>query len=165
MAPGRPPPPLRDATNGDDVVRLMGGARASLAFTDPPYNVEYGGGAPVKGKRKAIAKDDLGSGFEAFLKKACRNLLEVTDGAVYVCMSFSELHTLQRAFVSAGGHWSTFIIWSKNTFTVGRSDYQRQYEPILYGWREGAKHHCAVTGTRATSGSWTNPWLTPFTPP
>ncbi len=56
-------------------------------------------------------------------------------------MSSSELHTLQRAFVDAGGHWSTFIIWAKNTFTLGRSDYQRQYEPIIYGWREGAKHH------------------------
>lgn len=132
-----------DATNGDDLVRLMDGARASLAFTDPPYNVDYGhhGGAPLKGRRKAIANDDLGSGFEAFLEKACRNLLEVTDGAVYICMSSSELHTLQKSFVAAGGHWSTFIIWAKNTFTVGRSDYQRQYEPILYGWREGAKHH------------------------
>ncbi len=56
-------------------------------------------------------------------------------------MACAELHTLQRAFVDAGGHWSTFIIWSKNTFTLGRSDYQRQYEPLLYGWREGAKHH------------------------
>ncbi len=56
-------------------------------------------------------------------------------------MACAELHTLQRAFVDAGGHWSTFIIWAKNTFTLGRSDYQRQYEPILYGWREGVKHH------------------------
>jgi hypothetical protein len=39
------------------------------------------------------------------------------------------------------GHWSTFIIWAKNTFTMGRADYQRQYEPILYGWREGASHY------------------------
>ena len=67
--------------------------------------------------------------------------MDVTDGAVYICMSSSELHTLQKAFVAAGGHWSTFIIWAKHAFTVGRSDYQRQYEPILYGWREGAKHH------------------------
>ena len=132
-----------DATSPADVARLMDGAKASLAFTDPPYNVDYGnhGGAPKSGRRRAIANDDLGVGFGAFLETACRNLLEVTDGAVYICMSSSELHTLQEAFVSAGGHWSTFIIWAKNTFTVGRSDYQRQYEPILYGWREGAKHH------------------------
>ena len=48
---------------------------------------------------------------------------------------------LQKAFVAAGGHWSTFIIWAKDRFTLGRSDYQRQFEPILYGWPEGAKHH------------------------
>ena len=50
------------------------------------------------------------------------------------------MHTLQRAFREAGGHWSTFVIWAKNTFTMGRSDYQRQYEPILYGWKEGTDH-------------------------
>jgi DNA modification methylase len=52
-------------------------------------------------------------------------------------MSSSELHTLQKAFTDAGGKWSTFIIWAKNTFTLGRADYQRQYEPILYGWKHG----------------------------
>ena len=57
-----------------------------------------------------------------------------------MCMSSSELHTLQTAFKAAGGHWSTFVIWAKNTFTLGRSDYQRQYEPILYGWKEGTDH-------------------------
>jgi DNA modification methylase len=55
-------------------------------------------------------------------------------------MSSSELDTLQKAFREGGGHWSTFIIWAKNTFTLGRADYQRQYEPILYGWPEGNKH-------------------------
>jgi DNA modification methylase len=55
-------------------------------------------------------------------------------------MSSSELHTLQKAFTDAGGKWSTFIIWAKNTFTLGRADYQRQYEPILYGWKQGADH-------------------------
>lgn len=131
-----------DATDREAVQRLMGQSKAALAFTDPPYNVDYGnhGGAPHKGKR-TVANDNLGTEFEPFLEKACRNILEFTDGAVYVCMSSSELHTLQKAFVSAGGHWSTFIIWAKSTFTMGRSDYQRQYEPILYGWREGAKHN------------------------
>src|SRR5437868_13682476 len=56
-------------------------------------------------------------------------------------MSSSELHKLHRAFTEAGGHWSTFIIWAKNNFTLGRSDYQRQYEPILYGWAEGTPHY------------------------
>jgi DNA modification methylase len=68
-------------------------------------------------------------------------MLTVTWGAVYICMSSGELHRLHEAFCSAGGHWSTWIIWAKNTFALGRSDYQRQYEPILYGWREGVRHH------------------------
>jgi DNA modification methylase len=56
-------------------------------------------------------------------------------------MSSSELDTLQKAFREAGGKWSTFIIWAKNTFTLGRSDYQRQFEPLLYGWKDGADHY------------------------
>jgi DNA modification methylase len=56
-------------------------------------------------------------------------------------MSSSELDRLQRAFAAAGGKWSTFIIWAKHVFTLGRADYQRQYEPILYGWHDGAEHY------------------------
>ncbi len=68
-------------------------------------------------------------------------MLSVTKGALYICMSSSEIDTLKRAFQAAGGHWSTFVIWSKSAFTLGRSDYQRQYEPILYGWPEGNRHY------------------------
>ena len=66
-------------------------------------------------------------------------------------MSSSELDTLQRAFRDAGGRWSTFLIWAKNT-TLGRSDYQRQYEPILYGWKEGADHFWC--GARDQGDAW-----------
>ena len=90
---------------------------------------------------RPILNDNLGSGFETFLYDACVNILSVTKGACYVCMSSSELDTLQKAFRAAGGKWSTFIIWAKNTFTLGRADYQRQYEPILYGWKEGSDHY------------------------
>jgi DNA modification methylase len=55
-------------------------------------------------------------------------------------MSCAEVHTLARAFKAAGGHWSTHIVWSKDRFTFGRSDYQRQFEIILYGWKEGGEH-------------------------
>ena len=70
-----------------------------------------------------------------------------------IAMSSSELHTLKQAFCAAGGHWSTFLIWAKDRFTLGRSDYQRQYEPILYGWPEGKPHYWAGAGIRATSGA------------
>lgn len=129
-----------DSTVLADVEKVLGGTAADMCFTDSPYNVDYG--APGKGgKGRRILNDALGGGFRQFLYDACVNILSVTKGAVYMCMSSSELHTLQSAFLEAGGHWSTFIIWAKNTFTLGRSDYQRQYEPILYGWKEGGGHY------------------------
>lgn len=70
----------------------------------------------------------------------------MTKGAAYVAMSSSELHTLQRAFTAAGGKWSTFVIWAENTFTLGRDDYQRQYEPILYGWKDGIDQYWCGAG-------------------
>ena len=132
-----------DATQIDSVEKVLAGDLADMVWTDPPYNVNYGATIEGKsrGKKRRIANDNLGDGFEQFLRDACANILSVTKGAVYICMSSSELHTLRNAFTSAGGHWSTFIIWAKNTFTLGRSDYQRQYEPILYGWREGTDHY------------------------
>jgi DNA modification methylase len=133
-----------DSTSEADMKKLMGGELADMVFTDPPYNVNYGDTAKdklrSKGGAKPIAKimnDNLGDDFEAFLTAACKSMLAHTKGALYICMSSSELDTLQSAFRNAGGKWSTFIIWAKNTFTLGRSDYQRQYEPILYGWKDG----------------------------
>lgn len=128
-----------DATSPEAFSILMNGSTAAMAFTDPPYNVDYAG-QEDGGKHRKILNDALGDNFSAFLLASFTNLLKATDGAIYACMSSSELHVLQAAFLQAGGHWSTFLIWAKNTFTLGRSDYQRQYEPILYGWREGSKH-------------------------
>jgi DNA modification methylase len=131
-----------DATVRADVDRLLSGELADMAFCDPPYNVNYANSAGDKqrGKNRPILNDALGSEFGALLSAASANMLAVTKGAIYICMSSSELDTLQKAFREAGGKWSTFVIWAKNTFTLGRSDYQRQYEPILYGWKEGADH-------------------------
>lgn len=131
-----------DSTSKQDLEKLMSGELADMAFTDPPYNVDYGNNAKdkIRGKDRRIMNDNLGDDFYQFLKDALTNLLSVTKGACYIAMSSSELDTLQKAFRDAGGKWSTFIVWAKNTFTLGRSDYQRQYEPILYGWREGNDH-------------------------
>ena len=131
-----------DATKADDYTTLLGDELVDMTFTDPPYNVNYANTAKdkMRGKNRPILNDNLGEGFGAFLVAACQNILSVTKGAVYIAMSSSELDTLQSAFRTAGGRWSTFIIWAKNTFTLGRADYQRQYEPILYGWREGTDH-------------------------
>lgn len=132
-----------DATDAASVDRLLGGARASMAFTDPPYGVDYGnhGGAPQTGRRRKVLNDALPRGeWEAFVRGWAHNLLAVVDGALYVCMSSREWPSVCSALEESGAHWSDTIIWAKDTFTLGRADYQRQYEPVWYGWREGAKH-------------------------
>ncbi len=146
-----------DATVATDVERVLDGARANLSFCDPPYNVDYAGGvgAEKAGKGRRIKNDALGDGFGQFLYDACVLINLYTDGAVYICMSSSELHTLKVAFAEAGGHWSTFVIWAKDRFTLGRSDYQRQYEPILYGWPERTKRHWC--GARDQGDVWQIP--------
>jgi len=131
-----------DATDSGMINKLMAGSLADMVFTDPPYNVNYGASMKdkMRGNNRSIKNDNLGEDFYDFLLKSCRNIVDICKGAIYICMSSSELDTIQKAFRQAEGHWSTFIIWAKNTFTMGRADYQRQYEPILYGWKEGTKH-------------------------
>ena len=130
-----------DATRMSSVERVLAGGVADMVFCDPPFNVDYRGGPHAQGRsRGRMVNDNLGLGFEQFLYEACRNMLAVTRGALYICMSSSEIDTLKKAFTDAGGHWSTFAIWAKHTFTLGRADYQRQYEPMLYGWKEGSQH-------------------------
>jgi DNA modification methylase len=143
-----------DATVMADVERVLRGQLADMTWTDPPYNVDYANSPKdkLRGKHRPILNDNLGADFEAFLHDACINILSVTKGAVYVCMSSSELHTLQKAFTAAGGKWSTFVIWAKHTFTLGRADYQRQFEPILYGWPEG--HDRYWCGARDQGDVW-----------
>jgi DNA modification methylase len=127
-----------DATMVSSYEILLTSERAELTFCDPPYGVDYQG----KTKRKLkLQNDNLGEEFEEFLRAAGENWLRFTEGASYVCMSSSQIDTLQRALRTAGGHWSTTIVWAKNAFTLGRSDYQRQYEMIWYGWRDGGSHY------------------------
>jgi DNA modification methylase len=163
-----PPPPMRpvtrpgdlwrlnehvllcgDATTAEEVERALQGQLADMVFTDPPYNVAYEG---KTARKLTIANDALGAEFPAFLEAACRAMLPATKGALYICMSSSEIGMLKRAFEAAGGRWSTFVIWAKNAFTLGRSDYQRQYEPILYGWPSGSDHFWC--GARDESDVW-----------
>jgi DNA modification methylase len=143
-----------DATNAADYKALLGDELVDMTVTDPPYNVNYANTAKdkMRGTHRPILNDNMGAGFGAFLLAACQNILGVTKGAVYIAMSSSELDTLQAAFREAGGKWSTFIIWAKNTFTLGRADYQRQYEPILYGWKDGADHYWC--GSRDQGDVW-----------
>jgi DNA modification methylase len=131
-----------DATQMGDVEKVLAGGLADMAWSDLPYNVNYGQSMKdkLRGNKRRILNDNLGDGFGPFLRESCSNILAVTKGGIYISMSSSELHTLYSAFTEAGGHWSTFVIWAKNAFTMGRADYQRQYEPMLYGWRQGTEH-------------------------
>ncbi|WP_439549073.1 site-specific DNA-methyltransferase [Falsiroseomonas sp.] len=139
-----------DATKIEDVQRALGaGHLADMGFVDPPYNVAYEGGTAAK---MTIANDALGGGFPEFLRPALANLLSVTKGACYVCMSSSEWPTLHRVWQEAGGKWSSTIIWAKNTFALGRADYHQQFEAMLYGWKAGAQHYWC--GARDQGNVW-----------
>ncbi len=127
-----------DGLQIDLLDRLLDRRKCELVFTDLPYNVDYTG---KDRNQMKIANDALGSEFGAFLRAACKAIVSVSTGPIYICMSSGELHRLYAAFTEAGGHWSTYVIWAKNNFTLGRSDYQRQYEPILYGWPQATKHY------------------------
>ena len=157
-----------DSTKTETYNLLLENELADMTFTDPPYNVDYDQESrniltsrsskgtdkyekESTGKRR-ILNDNLGNDFPKFLFDICSNILNFTKGACYICMSSSQLHTLQKAFTDAGGKWSTFIVWAKNHFTLGRSDYQRQYEPILYGWKEKNDHYWC--GDRNQSDVW-----------
>ncbi|MDP9238011.1 MAG: site-specific DNA-methyltransferase [Chloroflexota bacterium] len=132
-----------DATDVGDVARLLGEVRPSMVFCDPPYGVSLGdhGGQQRGQRRRRIANDALpAEEWSAFIRGWSRNLVANVDGAIYCCMSTKEWASVSRALAEAGGHWSDTIIWKKDRFVIGRADYQRQYEPIWYGWREGAKH-------------------------
>ena len=137
-----------DSTDPEVIKQALCGNIANMIFTDPPYNVDY-----VNDQGNKICNDKQKSEeFYQFLLSACQNMINFCNGAIYIAMGASELRTLHKAFTSAGGHWSTFIIWVKNHFSLGRSDYQRQYETILYGWGEGNKRHWC--GDRNQSDVW-----------
>src|SRR5664280_2762678 len=144
-----------DATKPEDVERLLGGANAAMAFTDPPYNVSLGdhGGQQRGARRRRIANDSMDPiAWETFVRAWARTLLGFVDGALYVCMSSKEIPLVSRVLAEEGGHWSDTIIWAKDRFVLGRADYQRSYEPIWYGWREGAPHEWC--GDRDQSDVW-----------
>jgi DNA modification methylase len=133
-----------DATVPEDLEQLLGGAKAAMAFTDPPYNVSLGdhGGQQRGSRKRRIANDSMDTiSWEIFVRAWARTLLSSVDGAIYCCMSSKEMPLVSRVLAEEGGHWSDTLIWHKDRFVLGRADYQRAYEPIWFGWREGASHH------------------------
>jgi DNA modification methylase len=129
-----------DSTSVECLNQVLEGHTADLVYADAPYNCAYSSSGSAGRKLGPILNDNLGKDFGKFLADSCAAILAVSGGAIYISMSSSELHTLYQAFTQAGGHWSTYIVWVKDAFTLGRSSYQRLYEPILFGWKQGGPH-------------------------
>ena len=147
-----------DATDAMALARCLGGRPADMVFTDPPYNVAYGahGGQAADAPARRLVNDAMPADeWERFCRAWAAALTANVAGALYVCMSSKEWPLVARVLAEAGAHWSDTIIWAKDRFTLGRADYQRQYEPIWYGWPDGSQRHWA--GGRDQGDVWSIP--------
>ncbi|PPK44978.1 DNA methylase N-4/N-6 domain-containing protein [Clostridium putrefaciens] len=126
-----------DSTKSETYERLMEGKKANLIVTDPPYNVKYEGTA---GK---IQNDNLSAdAFLNFLFDSLSNMEKVlaNDGSIYVFHADTEGFNFRKAFADAGFYLSGTCIWKKQSLVLGRSPYQWQHEPVLFGWKKSGKH-------------------------
>ena len=127
-----------DATSAEDMAALMDGKKANLIVTDPPYNVAFKSGSGL-----SIQNDSMENGeFYTFLYNSFQNMAEHLEkgGAAYVFHADTEGLNFRKAFVDAGFHLAGVCIWVKNSLVLGRSDYQWQHEPVLYGFLKNGKH-------------------------
>lgn len=126
-----------DSTKKDTFDVLMEGKVANLVITDPPYNVNYEGTAG-KIKNDNMTKD----AFYQFLLDAFKNTESAlaSDGSIYVFHADTEGLNFRKAFADAGFYLSGTCIWKKQSLVLGRSPYQWQHEPVLFGWKKKGKH-------------------------
>ncbi len=131
-----------DSTDSAVTERLMGNERANLCITDPPYNVDYSGKS-ARVTQKQIENDHMENGqFYDFLAAVFRNIETALrdDASIYVFHADTEGRNFRAAFADAGFYLSGTCIWVKNTIVLGRSPYQWQHEPCLFGWKAKGKH-------------------------
>jgi len=141
-----------DSTSEADVLHLMDGGKADMIFTDPPYGIAYVGKTK---KRLTIQNDAMpDEDFSAFLGKAFGVMRKVCDGGApyYVCHADGKTILFRQALLDSGFEVKQTVIWAKQSFVLGRQDYQWQHEPILYGWAAGASHKWY--GGRAETTVW-----------
>lgn len=127
-----------DATSEDDVTTLMDGKKANLIVSDPPYGVSFQSSDGL-----TIQNDSIkGEEFYNFLLKAFQNMAAHLEkgGAAYIFHADTEGLNFRRAFQDVGFHLAGCCIWVKNSLVLGRSDYQWQHEPVLYGFMKNGKH-------------------------
>jgi len=141
-----------DATSAGDVAALMDGKKANLIVTDPPYNVafESSDGLSIKNDKMENSK------FYEFLLAAFKNMAGNLEkgGAAYVFHADTEGLNFRKAFIDAGFHLSGCCIWVKNSLVLGRSDYQWQHEPVLYGFLQNGKHYWSKNAGRSQTTIW-----------
>ncbi len=129
-----------DSLESRSIKILMNGRKADMCTTDPPYNVSYQGETE---EQLTIENDSMENDrFLIFLRQAFTNMFNVLkEGApAYIFHADSEGGNFRLAFKQAGFKLAQCCIWVKNTFCMGRQDYQWQHEPVIYGWKPGAAH-------------------------
>lgn len=141
-----------DATSEEDVATLMDGKKANLIITDPPYNVafESSDGLSIKNDKMENEK------FYEFLLSAFKNMAAHLEkgGSAYVFHADTEGLNFRKAFIDAGFHLAGCCIWVKNSLVLGRSDYQWQHEPVLYGFLQNGKHYWSKNAGRSQTTIW-----------
>lgn len=151
-----------DSTKRQDVEKLCSDATIDMVVTDPPYNVALGQHMrPSEAKQLHRRTDGLvidndswedDEGFIEFLKVAFENMTEQLKpgGAFYIWYATTQSKNFQEAAERAGLNIRQTLIWNKNTFALGRQDYQWKHEPCLYGWKDGAAHYFVNTRNLVT---------------
>ena len=144
-----------DATHADTVKKLMDGRKANLVLTDPPYNVGFESASGLKIKNDSQKSEP----FYSFLLAAFRSLADNLEsgGSAYIFHADTEGENFRRAFREAGFHLSGTCIWVKDSFVMGRSPYQWQHEPILYGWLKTGAHKWYAGRSEATIWNFAKP--------
>ena len=144
-----------DSTKTEDVLKLMDGKEMDLLVTDPPYNVNYGqvNRSRIRNTETKIENDNMDeTDFYYFLLKAFENAETnlKPGGGFYVWYASKSVVSFENAIKDAGLTTKQELIWNKNTFTLGKQDYQWKHEPCLYGWKEGAAHYFTEDRTQTT---------------
>jgi DNA modification methylase len=129
-----------DCTDPTVMSALMQGEKAQICWTDPPWNVDYGGSDHPSWKKRTMKNDNLGDKFPEFIRASVKSIWEAcgSGALIYLAMSAQEWPVIDKALRDQGYHWSSTIIWMKDQLVLSRKDYHTQFEPLWYGWKSDA---------------------------